>query len=1116
MPSGPLSHHPTQARPARFAGATSEPATFGRTALEPATFGRTAFRRPFFSVVGFALVALGIAAAVSVAPLAAQETSVDAAATDPAVDPTLFDGMRYRMVGPFRGGRTTAVTGIAEQPHTFFFGGAGGGVWKTEDAGHHWTPIADDFLTAGAVGAIDVADSNPDVIYVGTGSACIRGNVSVGRGVWRTRNGGIDWDFVGLPKSGAVGSLVVHPDDPELVYVAALGSPFGKNPERGVYRSRDGGDSWDNVLFLNDSTGAVSLDMSPRDPNVLYAGMWRAERKPWTLISGGMEGGLYKTTDGGDNWTKLGGGLPEGLVGKVTVSVSQANPDRVYAMIEAEPGNGLYRSDDAGETWTFVNGEGRLTGRAFYYHHVIADPEDENTVYVLNTRFYRSVDGGETFELIPVHHGDVHDLWINPTNADLFVVGDDGGAEVSLNRGETLSGVYNQPTAELYDVMVDNGYPYRLYGSQQDNTTISVPAFRGNNNLRPQEGWSYAAGCEVGPVAFHPDDPSVIWSGCYGGVINRWDRTTDVRRNMNLNPENQGRAPKDLQNRFQWIAPIVVDPLDPNTVYHASQYLHRTRDSGETWQTISPDLTTDTPEHQETPGGPIHSDHTGVEVFNTIFAVAPSPHARGTIWVGSDDGRVHITRDDGANWTDVTPPDMPRFGTVNRIDISPHRAGRAFLAVQRYREDDWRPYIFRTDDFGDSWTLLTDGTNGIPADYWVRVVREDDVQEGLLYAGTEFGLFVSFDDGVRWQPLQMNLPASPVMDLKVAHGDLAVATQGRSFWVLDDLTPLRELAVSVVPGGSGDRAGEGPRVDPVDGSTPAVLLYTPRDVARGRASPPLQEMDLNLPDPLPAGALLHYAVRDAAGPLTLEVVSDDGRVMQRWESPEPGSGPRGGQLSSDTGFHRVVWSLRDRERGNAKVPPGSFVARLSWDGGAVERPFRVLGDPLNPSITQADYEAQYRVTAEVAATAGEIRSLLRRVASVRGGASDIVAAATAADREVGRLPDVLARMTADLAPLVARLDPPDRPDVPVAEVPATGAGLISDFGTLVGYFNSGGGYGAGGAEGAPTAGGLARKAELEAAWAQVRDQLTPLLEQAIGDFDAEAERLGLEGIAAGG
>ncbi|MEK9499580.1 VPS10 domain-containing protein [Gaopeijia maritima] len=950
----------------------------------------------------------------------------------PAVDPALFDGMTWRMVGPFRGGRVTAVTGIAEQPHTFFFGSTGGGVWKTDDAGHHWTPIADEALTTGAVGAIDVADSDPRVIYVGTGSTSIRGNISIGRGVWRTRDGGESWSFAGLPHSGAIGSLIVHPDDPDRVWVAALGNPFGRNEERGVYRTRDGGETWEHALFLNDSTGAVSLAMDPRDPQVLYAGMWRAERKPWTLISGGMEGGLYKTTDGGDSWTKLAGGLPEGLVGKVKVSLSRANPDRVWAMVEAEPGNGLYRSDDGGESWSFVTNDSRLTNRAFYYHHVIADPNDADVVYVLNVGFYRSDDGGESFERIPVHHGDVHDLWINPDDSDLFVVGDDGGAEVSLNGGRTLSGVYNQPTAELYDVQVDNGYPYRLYGSQQDNSTISVPAFRSNNNLRPQEGWSYAAGCEVGPVALDPDDPSVIWSGCYGGVINRWDRTTDVRRNMNLHPENQSRAPSELEHRFQWVAPIVVDPLDPQTVYHASQYLNRTRDGGHSWETISPDLTTDTPEHQRLPGGPIHSDHTGVEVFNTIFAVAPSLHTRGTIWVGTDDGRVHLTRDDGANWSEITPPEMPRHGTVNRIELSPHDPARAYLAVHRYREADFRPWIFRTDDYGATWTSLADGSNGIPDDHWVRVVREDDVRPGLLYAGTEFGLFVSFDDGARWQRLRLNLPATPIMDAKVAHGDLAVATQGRSFWVLDDLTPLRELA-------AGLESGTIP-----SGDEPDVVLFTPRDAARGRAFPPLQEMDINLPDPLPAGALLHYTVVGALDSLLVEVLDGAGRVVSSWPS-----------APTAPGLHRIVWGLRDSDRGGAKMPPGEYAVRVTSPAieGVRERRFRVVPDPLNTAITQADYDAQYRVTVEVAATLGEVQALQARLDSLDAAERDaVMVRAEQAGVEAERL-----------------------------------ALLRSDLSTLLSYFNSGGGYGAGAAEGAPTASGLRRKAALEAEWASVRE-----------------------------
>jgi photosystem II stability/assembly factor-like uncharacterized protein len=980
----------------------------------------------------------------------------------------------------------TAVTGIAGQPHVFFQGATGGGVWKTDDAGHQWFPITDGQLPVGNIGAIDVADSDPNVIWAGTGSACIRGNISVGRGVWRSVDGGRRWSFAGLPESGAIGSLVVHPRDPDLAYVAALGHIFGKNPERGVYRTRDGGATWEHVLFLNDSTGAVSLAMDPHNPRVLYAGMWRAERKPWTLISGGAEGGLYKSTDAGDSWTRLAGGLPQGIVGKVTVSVSGASPERVWAMVEAEPGNGLYRSDDAGATWTFLTNDSRVTGRAFYYHHVVADPADPNTVYALNVGFMRSVDGGRTFEQIPVHHGDVHDLWINPLHPEIFVVGDDGGAEVTLNAGRTFSTVYNQPTAELYDVMVDNGDPYRLYGSQQDNTTISVPAWRPSNNLRPQEDWAYAAGCEVGPVALDPDDPDVIWSGCYGGVINRMVVSRDSRRNVNLYPESQSKAPRELRNRFQWIAPIVMDPHDPAIVYHASQYLHRTRDGGMTWETISPDLTTNTAEHQEYPGIPIHADHTGVEVFGTIFAVAPSPHERGVIWVGSDDGKVHLTRDNGASWQDVTPADLPRFATVSRIEVSPHDPGRAYLAVHRYRMDDPRPYLFRTRDYGRSWTQLTDGRNGIPADHWVRVVREDDVRPGLLFAGTEFGLFVSFDDGARWQPLQMNLPATPVMDLKVHRGDLAVATQGRSFWVLDDLTPLRELAAAA---GSGE----------------AVRLFTPRDVARGRASPPMSEMELDQPDPLPEGALLSYAVTgtDAAPGLLLEVLDEGGGVAARW---------RGDALPSAPGFHRLAWPLHYAERGGVKAPPGAYRVRLSWEGGSAERSFRVLSDPKDPDITQADYDEQFRVSLAVADTAAALRTALQRLRSVREQATGVVTRARGAAREVGRLPALADSLAARLAAQEAELTAVDDPSVPTGVRRPRGAGLQQEYGALLNHLNSGGGYGPGGTEGRPTAGALQRKTDLDRRWSEARGRLEAVLEAEVAAFNAEVGRLGLGGI----
>ena len=999
----------------------------------------------------------------------------------PTVDPALIQGMRYRMAGPFRGGRVTAVSGVPGDAFSFLQGASGGGVWHTDDAGHHWDPIADDALNAGAVGAIAVADSDPRIIYVGTGSACIRGNVSVGRGAWKSEDGGESWRFVGLPRSGAFGEMVVHPTDPDLVYAAALGSPFGTNPERGVYRSRDGGGSWENILFLNDSTGAVSLAMNPEDPREIYAGMWRGERKPWTLLSGSAEGGIYKTLDGGDTWTKLGGGLPQGVVGKVGLALSPANPKRVWAMVEAEPGNGLWRSDDGGATWTFLTGDDNLAGRAFYYHHVVADPRDANTVYVLNTRLYRSTDGGESFTLVPVPHGDVHDLWINPDDPDVFVVGTDGGAVVTLNHGRTFSTVYNQPTAEMYDVVVDNQVPYRIYGSQQDNTTIGVLSRPGRNQLRPQEGWRYAAGCETGPVALHPDHPEIIWGGCYGGVINRMDVTRDTRRNMNLYPASTGVAPADLRYRFQWVAPIVVSPHDPETVYHASQYVHRTRDGGMTWETISPDLSWNDPATQVFPGGPIHADNTGVEVFGTVFALTVSPHAAATLWAGTDDGRVHVTRNDGATWTEVTPPDMPRWATVNRIEVSTHAPGRAFVAAHRYRMDDWRPYVWRTDDFGATWSRLTDGTNGIPADHWVRVVREDPERRGLLYAGTEFGLFASFDDGACWQPLQSNLPATPITDLKVHRGDLVVATQGRSFWVLDDLTPLRELAAD-------------PRVE-------QARLFTPRDAARGGSYPPLQEVDLVVPDALEDGALLAYALAGNPEDLRLEIHDASGR-RAAWWAP----GERRRDLPVGEGFHRIAWDLRYDGSG-VKAPPGIYTVRLTWQGGALERPLRVVADPLDPEITQEDYDLQFQTSLAVADTAAALRSALQRLDRAREHGDSVVAwtRRTGPDAS-GPLAELGGAFVTSLQEVRRELTSYETDEGPAGL--RTVAGLDRQYGSLLGHLNGGGGYGPGSTEGRPTAGALERKAELDAQWRELAQRLERLLKEELERLNAEARVVG--------
>ena len=999
----------------------------------------------------------------------------------PSVDPALYEGMRYRMVGPFRGGRVTAVAGFPDDMHAYIHGASGGGVWHTDDVGQHWRPTADNALTAGAVGAVAVAEGNPDVIYAGTGSACIRGNVSVGRGMWKSEDRGAKWAFVGLPSSGAIGEIVVHPSDAEVVYAAALGNPFGPNPERGVYRSRDGGENWENVLFLNDSTGAVALAMNPDNPDEIFAGMWRAERKPWTLISGGEDGGIYRTRDGGDTWTKLGGGLPEGVVGKVGLSISPANPQRVWAMVEAEPGNGLWRSDDSGETWTFVNGENRLAGRAFYYHHVVADPTDENTIYVLNSRLFRSTNGGESFTMIPLPHGDVHDLWIHPNDPEVFVVGTDGGAVVTLNHGATFSTVYNQPTAEFYDVEVDNLLPYRLYGSQQDNSTIIVPSRPGRNQLRPQEAWSYAAGCETGPVAFDPDDPDVIWGGCYAGVINRMVVSSDTRRNMNLYPASTGVAPSELRYRFQWVAPIVVSPHDAQTVYHASQYVHRTRDGGMTWETISPDLSYADPSTLQFPGGPIHADNTGVEVFATVFELTVSPHDAGTLWAGTDDGRVHLTQDDGATWTDVTPSDLPRLATVNAIEVSPHQPGRAFLTVHAYRLGDASPYVWRTEDFGRTWTRLTDGANGIPNDHWVRIVREDPEQRGLLYAGTEFGIFVSFDDGAHWLPLRMNLPATPVTDLEVHRGDLVVATQGRSFWVLDDLTPLRELAA-----------------DPL---VAQARLFTPRDAQRGASAPPLQEVDLNLPDNLPSGALLHFVLGEELGGLRLTVLDAEDREVTWWAA-----GERSGRvLPSSQGFHRLAWDLR-YDQGNVKAPPGAYTVRLSWDGGMNEAKLRVVPDPRDPEVTMVDYEEQFRVTMAVADTAARLRSAIRQLQGVAEQADSLIAWAEAAGSQADGAAAQAHEFVATMEALQRRVTSHQTDEGPSGL--RTIAGLDRQYSSLLGSLNGGGGYGGGSTEGPPTAGAVQRKRDLDAEWGVLSQSLEKLLVEDLAALNVEVERLG--------
>ena len=1038
-----------------------------------------------------AIISLTIAAAALAGdyppPLAAQ-----------SVDTLAFKDLSYRMAGPYRGGRSTAATGFLNDADRWLMGTTGGGVWETTDNGVTWENISDGYF-GGSIGAVRVADSDQNVIYVGEGSACIRGNTSTGRGAWKSMDDGRTWSFIGLPEAGQIPRIEVHPHDHELVYVAALGHPFGKNPERGIFRSRDGGDTWEHVLALNDSTGASDLAMDMTNPRILYAGMWRGERKPWALISGAEEGGVYKTTDGGDTWNKLGGGLPEGVVGKVGVTVSPADPDRVWAIIEAEPDGGVYRSDDGGETWTRTNSNNNLRQRAWYYTHIQADPVDPNTVYALNTRLYRSVDAGATFEMIPVPHGDVHDLWIHPANPSRMVVANDGGAQVTVNNGETWSTYYNQPTAEFYDVIVDNGFPYRLYGAQQDNTTISVPAWSDVNTLYPKQHWQNVGGCETGPIALHPDHPHIVYAGCYGGVMDRYDLDSGQRRNIMLYPQLQlGMAAKDLQHRFQWVSPMVVSRHDPTVIYHGSQHVNRSRDEGATWETISPDLTTDNPAHQEQAGGPINADVTGVEIYNVVFSIAESPFDTNEIWAGSDDGRMHITRDGGTDWTDITPDGMPELGTVDEIELSVHRAGRAYIAVQRYRIDDFDPYIFRTDDFGASWTLVT---AGIPDGHPVRTVREDPGRDGLLFAGTEFGVFVSFDAGDSWQSFQRNLPITPVTGMRVAHDDLILSTQGRSFWIMDDISPLREIEEAVAAG---------------------VHLFQPRDVRRltNLGTPGLAELN---PEPAPPGAQIHYYLGEEPDEeVRIEVVDPRGEVVRTFSSDSAAAEEADGErITAEAGLNRIAWALHYAGpelpegavvwgyNGGVKAPPGTYTVRLTVGETMAERDFELLPDPRIPEVTAASYQDQFRVAILARDSINSISRAIDDLAAIRAQVEEVMERARAADQEDALQPlaDTLTAKSTGVTDDLMQTRNRSNQD-PIRFPPR----LDNQWLELYGRVTGSDGYISGGPEGAPHAGTMQRLEDLLVEWDAVRVRYLDLLENELRRFNEAVERLGLPAV----
>nr|MCU0392447.1 glycosyl hydrolase [Thermoflexibacter sp.] len=745
---------------------------------------------------------------------------------------------------------------------------------------------------------------------------------------------------------------------------------------------------WEKVLFLNDSTGCIDLVIDVKNPRVLYAGMWRAERKPWTMIDGGHTGGLYKSTDGGDTWKKLGGGFPDsGLIGKIGVAVSPVNPNRVWAIVETdvETKGGVYRSDNAGETWQRVNREHKLRQRAWYYNHIVADTKNENTVYVSNTDFFKSIDGGSTFYDIDTPHGDNHALWINPNFPDYMIQSNDGGANVSFNGGKTWSSIYNQPTAEMYRVTVDNQFPYRIYGAQQDNTTISIPS-RNSGGLTPYQQWYAVAGGESGHIAVDPRGAKVIYSGNYIGLIDRIDLSKGHERNVVAYPQmHDGLAGRDIKYRFQWNAPIRLSPHNPDVVYHCSQYVHKSADGGQTWQVISPDLTTNNKKYQNIPGEPIQHDHTGVELYTTIFAFEESTLEKDVLWVGSDDGLLHISMDGGKNWQNITPPFMPKDGTVNSIEVSNHAKGRAFVAVHKYRENDFKPYILFTEDYGKTWKQLADGKNGIPENHFVRVVREDKDKKGLLYAGTEFGMYISFNEGKNWQNFQLNLPITPITDLAVHQKDLVVATQGRSFWILDDLTPLHQFAEST--------------------KTAQAQLFKPRTSYKTQFS---ERRGANFPDPAPNGAILYfYVAKGSESNVRIEISDKSGNIVKAYAS-KPNYEKKEQTLSAKVGLNRIVWNLKSyapetiesavfslADVGGINLPTGKYQVKMTAGEFSQTQELEVQKNP-NWTVTDEDLAAQYTLAQQVSKTLTDCHSAIKKLRDVREQLSQVATRATKA------------------------------------------------------------------------------------------------------------------------
>ena len=928
---------------------------------------------------------------------------------------SLLDALKWRSIGPPRGGRVVAVAGDPSDPMVFYFGACAGGVWKTRDGGAYWENVSDGFFNTASVGAIAVSEADHNVVYAGMGESCIRGDITYGDGVYKSTDAGKTWSRLGLEETRHIARVRIHPNDPDLVYVAALGHAFGPNKERGVYRSRDGGKTWEQVLFRSEKAGAADLSMDPTNPRILYAAIWEVQRTPWSLLSGGPESGIFRSADGGDTWTEITDrpGLPKGLKGRMGIAASPAKPGRVFVTIEAEE-PGVFRSDDGGETWELMTDNRDVQARPWYYQHVIADPQDADTIWILSAQVWRSIDSGKTFTPVTTPHADNHDLWIDPKNPQRMIEGNDGGACVTFNGGDSWSTIYNQLTAQFYHVRADNQFPYRVYGTQQDNSAISVPSRSHKGTI--SWGDCYTVGsAESGHIAVHPEDPNIVIAGSIGsspgggGNMLRYDHRTGQVRIITVWPElYQGWGAKDHRYRFQWTYPILFSPHDPNVLYAAGNVAFRSTDQGGSWEPISPDLTRHDPTTLEPSGGPITKDTTGAETYATIFAFAESLHEKGVFWAGSDDGLVHISRDGGKTWEDITPNGLPEWSLISMIEPSPHDPAAAYMAATRYKLDDTRPMLYKTGDYGATWVNVS---AGIPQHDYTRVVREDPGRRGLLYAGTETGIYVSFDDGASWDSLQSNLPKSPVYDLVLKDDELVVATHGRSFWVLDDVTPLRQFAGDLagrdlhlmkpratyrLPGPFGARrSAPGKNYQLALG---AAVTFTETKGPENQTVRKFLDAGENPPD----GVIVTYYLKEKPeGEVTLSFLDSKGELIKTFSSnvPEDESSDAAAEprVRAEAGVSRFVWNLRyplarkalgDKateqmiQTTGPLAPPGTYQVRLTAGGQSQTEQFQVVKDP-RVAATQDDFTAQFDLFIRIRDKLSETNDAINRLRNVK-------------------------------------------------------------------------------------------------------------------------------------